>query len=294
MLELPDLTSPRALRLYLEANKLQPRRSLGQNFLVDRNIAFKIVDAAALQRGDPVVEIGPGAGALTAILAERAMRAVAVELDRGFAAALAGMLPSGGSVSVLREDALKIDWSALQRRYFMPGEAVTLLSNLPYNISTPLLYALYKQNFPFKKAILMFQKEVALRLLAAPGRNYGALSVLSGYYTAAEVLFSVSRTSFWPPPEVDSAVVALRPRCRELKAAEEPLFWQIVQIAFQQRRKMISNSLRPLLGESRSKLLLILRQAGIDPGARAEMISVAQFAKIARIAYNHISVGKHS
>ncbi|HHW74364.1 MAG TPA: ribosomal RNA small subunit methyltransferase A [Firmicutes bacterium] len=291
MTELPDLTSPRELKLYLGEKKLQPRRSMGQNFLIDRNIAAKIVEAAALRGGDPVVEIGPGAGALTVALAAGGMRVVAVELDRGLAAALARMLLPRKNVSVLLEDALRVDWGALQRRYFSPGEAVTLLSNLPYNISTPLLYALYKQGFPFKKAILMFQNEVARRLTAEPGRDYGALSVLSRYYTIPEILFSVSRSSFWPRPEVDSAVVALRRRHREPDAAEESLLWEIVQTAFQQRRKMISNSLRPLgLGD---ELILILRQAGVDPAARAEMLSVEQFAKIAQIAYNRSSVGKH-
>jgi 16S rRNA (adenine1518-N6/adenine1519-N6)-dimethyltransferase len=289
--ELPDLTSPRELKLYLGEKKLQPRRSMGQNFLIDRNIAAKIVETAALRGGDPVVEIGPGAGALTVALAAGGMRVVAVELDRGLAAALARMLLPRKNVSVLLEDALRVDWGALQRRYFSPGEAVTLLSNLPYNISTPLLYALYKQGFPFKKAILMFQNEVARRLTAEPGRDYGALSVLSRYYTIPEILFSVSRSSFWPRPEVDSAVVALRRRHREPDAAEESLLWEIVQTAFQQRRKMISNSLRPLgLGD---ELILILRQAGVDPAARAEMLSVEQFAKIAQIAYNRSSVGKH-
>jgi len=289
--ELPDLTSPRELKLYLGEKKLQPRRSMGQNFLIDRNIAAKIVETAALRGGDPVVEIGPGAGALTVALAAGGMRVVAVELDRGLAAALARMLLPRKNVSVLLEDALRVDWGALQRRYFSPGEAVTLLSNLPYNISTPLLYALYKQGFPFKKAILMFQNEVARRLTAEPGRDYGALSVLSRYYTIPEILFSVSRSSFWPRPEVDSAVVALRRRHREPDAAEESLLWEIVQTAFQQRRKMISNSLRPLgLGD---ELILILRQAGVDPAARAEMLSVEQFAKIAQIAYNCSSVGKH-
>ena len=291
MTELPDLTSPRELKLYLGEKKLQPRRSMGQNFLIDRNIAAKIVETAALRGGDPVVEIGPGAGALTVALAAGGMRVVAVELDRGLAAALARMLLPRKNVSVLLEDALRVDWGALQRRYFSPGEAVTLLSNLPYNISTPLLYALYKQGFPFKKAILMFQNEVARRLTAEPGRDYGALSVLSRYYTIPEILFSVSRSSFWPRPEVDSAVVALRRRHREPDAAEESLLWEIVQTAFQQRRKMISNSLRPLgLGD---ELILILRQAGVDPAARAEMLSVEQFAKIAQIAYNCSSVGKH-
>ncbi|NLA05368.1 MAG: ribosomal RNA small subunit methyltransferase A [Firmicutes bacterium] len=290
MVELPDLTSFRSLRRYLEENKLQPRRSMGQNFLVDRNIAVKIIDAAGLKEGEPVVEIGPGAGALTAVLARRSLPVVAVELDRGLAAALKKLLRSRPNVSVLQEDALKINWNTLLKRHFPPGSGATLISNLPYNISTPLLYSLYKQGFPFKKAILTFQKEVALRLTAEPGGNYGALTVLSRYYAQLEILFPISRSSFWPQPEVDSAVVAITPRRRrELGADEEAFFWRIVQAAFQQRRKMIVNSLRPLGFGSRSELVSFLRSAGIDPADRAEALSAAQFAKIARIAYNRTS-----
>ncbi|MFY9504157.1 MAG: 16S rRNA (adenine(1518)-N(6)/adenine(1519)-N(6))-dimethyltransferase RsmA [Dethiobacteria bacterium] len=287
MTDLPDLTSPRQLMLYLKKRGLHPRRGWGQNFLIDRNIAHKIVDAAELRPGDPAVEIGPGAGALTAILARRELRVVALELDRGLAAALKELLRSYPDVTVLQKDALETDWGLLNRHYFKPAEAVTLISNLPYHISTPLLYSLYKQNFPFKKAVLMFQKEVALRLTARPGSDYGALSVLSRYYTTAKILFPVSRHLFWPRPEVDSAVVAMQPRNRELNAGEELLFWQIVQSAFQQRRKMIVNSLRGACRLPREELILLLRRAGVDPEARAETLSVEQFAKIARIAYNY-------
>lgn len=283
---LPDLTSPRNLKLYLEQRGLQPRRGRGQNFLIDRNIAHKIVDAAELVSGDPVVEIGPGAGALTAILARRNMRVVALELDRGLAAALGELLRFYPDVTVLQEDALEVDWTALNRRHFNPADAVSLISNLPYHISAPLLYNLYKQNFPFKKAVLMFQKEVALRLTARPGTDYGALSVFSRYYTTPEILFPVSRHVFWPRPKVDSAVVAMQPRRRGLGAGEELLFWRIVQVAFQQRRKMIVNSLRSACSWSREELVSLLRLAGIDPGARAETLSEEQFAKMARIAYN--------
>lgn len=287
MADLPDLTSPRVLLSYLQQRGLQPRRSRGQHFLVDRNIAAKIIDAAGLRAGDAVVEIGPGAGALTTMMAQRGLRVVAVELDSGLALALQELLGPSRGVTVLREDALGVNWEALLRRHFSPGEAVTLLSNLPYNISTPLLYSLYKQNFPFDGAVLMLQKEVALRLAAGPGSDCGALSVFSRYYTLPAVLFPVSRSVFWPQPGVDSAVVAMRPRRRELGPGEESLFWRIVQTAFQQRRKMMVNSLRPLCLGSRGDLPRLLRRAGIDPQARPEMLSAEQFAKIARIAYNH-------
>lgn len=293
MEQLPDLTLFHSLRGYLEERGLQPRRGLGQNFLIDRNIAVKIIDAARLEEGEGVVEIGPGPGALTVMLARRGLPVLAVELDRGLAAALEDLLRPYRHVSVLREDALKVNWSALlEQRLFPPAARVTLISNLPYHISSPLLYSLYKQGFPFKKAILTFQKEVAQRITAEPGRSYGALSVFSRYYTVPQILFSISPSSFWPRPAVDSAVVELLPRRRrELCAEEEALFWQLVEAAFQQRRKMITNSLGHLGLGSRSEIAALLQQAGVNPKERPEALSAAQFAKIAQIAYNHGSIG---
>ena len=285
--ELPDLTSPRKLQLYLEQRGLRPRRGWGQNFLIDGNVARKIVDAAALSPGDPAVEIGPGAGALTAILACRNMHLVAVEMDRGLAAALEELLRHFPDVKVLQEDALEVEWAELNRRHFGPAAEVTLISNLPYHISGPLLYNLFKQKFPFKKAVLMFQKEVAARLTAAPGSaSYGALSVFCRYYITAQTLFPVSRHVFWPSPKVDSAVVEMQPRRRQLNPGEEALFWQIVQASFQQRRKMLANSLGSAFCGTREELLSMLRLAGVDPDARAETLSMEQFAKMAQIAYN--------
>lgn len=287
--ELPDLTSPRKLQLYLEQRGLRPRRGWGQNFLIDGNIARKIIDAAVLCPGDAVVEIGPGAGALTAILARRGLTVIALELDRGLAKALGELLHPFPAVKVVQKDALEVEWAELQNLHFGTDEPGVLISNLPYYISGPLLYLLFKQNFPFAKAILMLQKEVAGRLTAAPGSAaYSALSVFCSYYTTAELLFPVSRHVFWPAPKVDSAVVELQRRSRDLGAGEEVLFWEIVQASFQQRRKMLVNSLGSVGFSTREELLSALRLAGIDPRARAETLTVKQFANIARITYNCI------
>lgn len=288
--DLPDLTSPRSLRLYLTERNLRLQRGRGQNFLVDGNVARKIVDAAELCSGDRVVEIGPGAGALTAILARRSMRVVALELDRGLAVALAEQLRPFTHVNVLQLDALKAKWAELNRVYFGAGAEVNLISNLPYNISGPFLHALFKQNFPFIKAVLMFQREVAARLIAEPGSpSYGALSVFCRYYAPAEMLFPVSRHVFWPSPKVDSAVVKMQPRHGGLDAGQEKLFRQIVQAAFQQRRKKLANSLGKALFRTREEFLSVIQPAGVDPDVRAETISMEQFAKIAQIAYNWIN-----
>lgn len=285
--ELPDLTSPRELQLYLEQRGLRPRRGWGQNFLIDGNIARKIVDAAALCPGDTVVEIGPGAGALTAILARRGLAVIALEVDRGLADALGQLLRPFPAVRVMQKDALEAEWAELQKSQFGSNEHGVLVSNLPYYISGPLLYQLFRQKFPFKKAVLMLQREVAGRLTAAPGSaGYSALSVFCSYYTVSRALFPVSRHVFWPAPKVDSAVVELRQRSRQLDAGEEAVFWEIVQASFQQRRKMLINSLGSASFSTREELLSVLHQAGIDPRTRAETLTTAQFAKLARITYN--------
>ncbi|NLZ32676.1 MAG: ribosomal RNA small subunit methyltransferase A [Firmicutes bacterium] len=291
MPELPDLTSPRRLMLYLKQRGLQPRRGWGQNFLVDGNIARKIVEAAELAPGDTAVEIGPGAGALTALLAQRGVFLLALELDGGLAAALAELLQPFPHVRVLQGDALKVKWREFVEAHFGPGAAPALVANLPYKISGPLLYNFFKENFPFTKAVLMFQKEVAERLVAAPGgASYGAISVFCRYYTDAAILFPVSRHVFWPRPKVDSAVVRLQPRRRLLDPGEEALFWQIVQASFRQRRKMLVNSLDGLFSRSREDLLDLLHRAGVEPQARAEELSPEQFAMMARIAYNYYEI----
>lgn len=285
--ELPDLTSPRELQLYLEQRGLRPRRGWGQNFLIDGNIARKIVDAAALCPGDAVVEIGPGAGALTGILARRGLPVIALEVDRGLADALGELLHPFPAVKVMRKDALEADWAELQESRFGSTEHGVLISNLPYYISGPLLYQLFRQKFPFKKAVLMLQKEVAERLTAAPGSSaYSALSVFCRYFTVSRALFPVSRHVFWPAPGVDSAVVEMQRRSRQLGAGEEALLWEIVQASFQQRRKMLINSLGSAGFSTREELLSVLHQAEIDPRARAETLTTAQFAKMARITYN--------
>ncbi len=285
--QIPDLTSPRRLQHYLEQRGLRPRRGWGQNFLIDGNTARKIVDAASFSPGDRVIEIGPGAGALTAVLAHRGLDVIALELDRGLAAALEELLQPFPNVKVLQDDALEMQWAELSSRLFGPEAEAVLISNLPYHISGPLLYGLFKQNFPFKNAVLMLQKEVAERLTAEPGSaSYGALSVFCRYYTFSRALFPVSRNVFWPRPKVDSAVVALQPRRRILGSAEELYFWKAVQMSFQQRRKILGNSLSGAFAWTREEFFQVLQQAGIEPGARAEMLSADQFAKIAQIAYN--------
>jgi len=286
--ELPDVTSPRVLRELFKDHQLSPRRQWGQNFLVDANIARKIAAALEAVPGKAAIEIGPGAGALTLLLYKDGYRVLALEIDRGLVHLLGGLFAGRAEVTVQQADALKVNWRELTREYFGLGIEVKLVSNLPYIISGPFIFSILKEHFPFQTAVLMLQKEVARRLVAAPGDpDYGALTVLCCYYTHGKVLFDVSSSVFWPKPKVGSAVILLKPRSRSLALDEEPLFWTIVQGVFQQRRKTIFNNMVRVLPTLRDHLADLLTEAGIDPVSRPEEIGVEQFAKLSRIIYNN-------
>ncbi len=285
---MPDVTSPRVLNNLFEAYGLQPRRQLGQNFLIDANIVRKIVSAAEIQRDDRVIEVGPGAGALTVSLAHAGAKLIVLEIDRGLVKLLKNLFEAWPQVVIKEQDVLQVDWITLAGNLGAEKGAVKLISNLPYNISGPFMYNLFRAGFPFSTALLMFQKEVARRLVAKPGdHDYGALSVLSQYYCRGNILFDVSKNVFWPRPRVDSAVLKLKPRRRDLSESEEQLFWEIVQGVFQQRRKTLPNGMARLFDLSRSRLVELLEEVPLSPTARPEELSVIQFAKLSRIIYNY-------
>lgn len=284
----PDVTSPRVLRELFAAHKLSPRRQWGQNFLIDANIARKIVADVEAIPGKSVLEIGPGAGALTVLLAEDGYKVLALEVDRGLVYLLQEIFNEREEVMVKQADALKQSWQDLIKENFGRGTAVKLVSNLPYGISGPFLFSILKENFPFQAALLMLQKEVAQRLVALPGTgNYGALSVLCQYYTTGKILYDVSNNVFWPKPKVGSSVIRLLPRQRILRVDEEPLFWTIVEGVFRQRRKFLLNNLERILPGSREQLNEVLSTVGVAQKARAEELDVEQFAKLTRIIYNN-------
>ncbi len=290
MIDIPDLTSPRIVRALFEEYGLQPRKQLGQNFLIDANIVRKIAAFVDVRPGDAVIEVGPGAGALTHALALSGADLLAVEVDRGLAAMLGGLFQPWPEVKILHQDILKVTWSDLIFRFFPASASIKLVSNLPYVISGPFIYALLKESFPFESAILMLQKEVAHRLVAEPGdSDYGGLSVLCQYYTTGKILFDVSHNVFWPRPKVGSAVLKLEPGRRELAAKEEEQLWFLVQGVFQQRRKTMLNSLLRLLPHPRNLIISLMEEAQVDPAIRPEQLNVGQFAKLAQITYNYPS-----
>ena len=246
-----------------------PRKRFGQHFLVDRETIARIVSAIDPRHEDHIVEIGPGLGALTAPLLERVGHLHVVELDRDLSERLRERYPAG-RLAVHQADALRFDFSALPA-------PLRVVGNLPYNISTPLLFHLADAATRCKDLHFMLQQEVVERMIANPADSeYGRLSVMLQYRFRLERLFSVPPGSFRPPPKVHSAVVRLVPRpLSELDALDEAGFSKVVARAFSMRRKTLRNNLSGLISASELEVL------GIDPGERAQTLSVAAFVTIA-------------
>lgn len=258
--------------------ELRAKKNLGQNFLFDLNITNKIARSAGDLTKSTVIEVGPGPGGLTrALLANGVQRLVAVERDERCLPALEEISAHyPGRLEVIAGDAMETDFAALASG----AENVRIVANLPYNIGTELLIRwLTGQQWPpfWNSMTLMFQKEVAQRIVAKPGDNaYGRLGVLAGWRTRANIVFDLPPQAFSPPPKVNSAVVHLEPREKPLEANERTLA-KVTEAAFGQRRKMLRQSLKSLGGEA------LLQQADIEPTRRAETLSVEEFVALSRL-----------
>ncbi len=266
------------LREVIRQHGLVAKKSLGQNFLFDLNLASRIARAAGPLAGVTVLEVGPGPGGLTrALLAQGAAHVIAVERDERAIAALQAIAAHyPGRLDIVAADALNFDPTAR-----LPPGPVRIVANLPYNIATALLVGwLSIDPWPpwFDSAVLMFQREVAERMVAAPGSKiYGRLSVLVQWRCEARILFDVNPAAFVPPPKVTSSLVRLVPRAAPLPCQRE-LLERATQAAFGQRRKMLRHSLRALGGDVPS----LIAAAGLEPTARAEEVPVSGFVALAR------------
>jgi 16S rRNA (adenine1518-N6/adenine1519-N6)-dimethyltransferase len=247
------------------------RRRFGQNFLHDPRIIARIVDAIDPRRGEAIVEIGPGQAALTRALIDRAGHIRAVEIDRDLAAWLRGQF-TADQLTLIEGDALKLDWSAIA------VQPLRIVGNLPYNISTPLLFELAKIADRVVDQHFMLQKEVVVRMVAAPGsKTYGRLSVMLQFRYRMSKLFDVPRGAFKPAPEVTSSIVRMVPLAAEELPDVDPVsFARVVTAAFGKRRKTLRNALGELLAAD------AIAAAGIDPQARAETLAVDRFVALAR------------
>ena len=261
----------------LKSFNIHMSKRLGQNFLIDENIVRGIVAAADLETGEKVLEIGPGIGTLTQGLAEAGADVVAVELDKKLPAVLAQTLAGYKNVRIVPGDILKVNIPEITDN--VPFKVV---ANLPYYITTPIIMALLEQHLPISRLVTMVQKEVALRMIAEPGKkDYGALSVAVQYYTRPKIALDVPPKSFLPAPEVDSVVICCEVRdTPPVDVLEEKMFFRVVKAAFGQRRKTLNNALKSM-GLEKEAVKTILEQSAIDGVRRGETLSLEEFAKIA-------------
>ena len=270
----------------LESHGFTFKKSFGQNFLTDTNILQKIVDTAEIDDQVNVIEIGPGIGALTEFLAERAAEVMAFEIDHRLVPILADTLRDFDNVTVVNEDILKVDLAQHIQNFKNPDLPIKVVANLPYYITTPILMHLIESGIPFSEFVVMMQKEVADRISAQPNtKAYGSLSIAVQYYMTAKVAFIVPRTVFVPAPNVDSAILKMVRRPEPAVAVEdESFFFKISKASFTHRRKTLWNNLTGYFGkteEVKDKLTKALDQAGLSPSVRGEALSLEEFASLA-------------
>lgn len=272
----PIIASPQVTNHILHRFKLRADKKLGQNFLIDENIVRNIVAAAELSDKDTVLEVGPGIGTLTQGLAESGASVVAVELDKRLLPVLDTTLEGYDNVRIVNGDILQVD--IMQT---VGVDEFKVCANLPYYITTPIIFALLEKRLPMERLVAMVQKEVAERMAAKPGgKDYGALSVAIQYYTEPEIAFIVPPSSFIPAPSVDSAVIVCKRREKPpVEVCDEALFFRVVKAAFSLRRKMLNNSLKNM-GIKGEQVAKWMELAGVDGKRRAETLSLEDFAAL--------------
>jgi 16S rRNA (adenine1518-N6/adenine1519-N6)-dimethyltransferase len=273
------------IRALLARHGLRPKRSFSQNFLVDLRVLDRIAEAAGLDAQTPVVELGAGLGALTAMLARRALRVVAVERDRDMAKVLRSEFAGDPQVEILEANAATLRWEDLLQRL---GVRPVVVANLPYHMASPILFSLLRAGSALlSRWILMFQREMAQRLIAGPGsRRYGVLSVLVQARAMVEHVLDVPPTAFYPAPKVHSQVLRFIPLpSPRVEIGDGRAFETVVRAAFGQRRKMLRNGLLSVLGPSLGKdgVERLLAEAGIEGNRRAEELSLQEFARLGNL-----------
>ncbi len=283
MISLPfDPADYAVARSFLGSLGAQPNKTLGQNFLLDKDALDAICDAAKLSQSDPVLEVGPGLGALTVRLLARCERVTAIEKDARFATFLGKKLRRDG-FKMIAGDALAVAWDELD----LPDENVKIVANLPYSISKPVLRRIIEEWRPhLTSATVLVQREVAFRLTApADSEHYGPMSLMAQLYTVPQIQFDIAPDAFLPPPRVTSTVVHFEMlRAPSIELASESRFWTTVRAGFGQRRKNLGNTLKSLA--PREKLNAAFEETGIDPKRRGETLSLQEFENLARAIWS--------
>ena len=277
------LTNISAVREILSRHGFTFSKALGQNFLINPSVCPRMAEAAITDDNTGILEIGPGIGVLTNELCLRAKKVVAVELDKRLIPVLSETLGEYDNLKVINADVMALDLNKLIDEEF-GGMRVAVCANLPYYITSPIMMKLLEERLPIDSITVMVQKEAALRLCAEEGaRDSSAITLAVRYYALPKLLFHVSAGSFMPAPKVDSAVIQLTLRKPEYPPKDEKLMFRVIKAAFSQRRKTISNSIASGMSLDKSELRDILEEAGVQPTARAEKLTLRDYARIADV-----------
>ncbi len=280
-----NLGQPKNTIEILQKYQFRFQKKFGQNFLIDTHVLEKIVAAAEITKEDLVLEIGPGIGTLTQYLCEAAREVVAVEIDRNLIPILEDTLSGYENVTILNEDILKLDLNRLVQEK-NGGRPIKVVANLPYYITTPIIMGLLEEHVPLVSITVMIQKEVAERMKAAPGsKDYGALSLAVQYYADTYLAAHVPPNCFMPRPGVGSAVIRLtKHEACPVQVEDEAFLFRLIKASFAQRRKTLVNGLTnsPELELEKEAAAAALEQMGLSPSVRGEMLSLEQFAELAK------------
>lgn len=272
----------------LQKHQFHIQKKYGQNFLIDTTVLSRILRAAEISREDCVLEIGPGIGTMTQYLAEQAREVVAVEIDKNLIPILKETLSAYSNVTVINQDILKVDIARIAEER-NGGRAIKVVANLPYYITTPIIMGLFESHVPLESITVMVQKEVADRMQAGPGsKDYGALSLAVQYYALPEVVANVPPNCFLPRPGVGSAVIRLtRHKEPPVAAEDDRRMFMLIRAAFNQRRKTLCNALAngPEGGIPKERTEGVLEEMGLSRTVRGEVLTLEQFAELARRLY---------
>ncbi len=277
------LSSPQILKGIIGKHGFRFNKNLGQNFLIDSNILQIIAEASAMDKDACVIEIGPGVGVLTQVLAEKSKKVIAIEIDSHLIPILEETLSGYNNVKIINKDILKVDMNRLISEEFDKSE-VKVIANLPYYITTPIIMNLLENRINLSSIIVMVQKEVAERFVASPGgKDYGAISLAVQYYTQPRIIAKVPPDCFMPRPKVESMIVRLDVLSEPpVKANDEKKFFSVIKAAFGQRRKTLINALynSGLFKMSKDEMKELLNKIGLKDNCRGETLSITQFSEL--------------